>query len=637
TIGKAAPSAEKKDYALGKIEDASAHLLGVINDILDMSKIEADKLELSPDAFDFERMLQKVVNVINFRIGEKQQELIVNIDGTIPRALIGDDQRLSQVITNLLSNAVKFTPQDGSIILGARLLGESGGSCEIQVDVSDTGIGISEEQQSRLFKSFVQAESSTSRKFGGTGLGLAISKRIVEMMDGRIWLKSEVGHGSTFSFTARLARASGTAEPESEKRRSALRADINRRNVRVLLADDAPEVREYFAEISRGLGVKCDVAASGEEALGLIGRRGGYDIYFIDWRMPGMDGLELARRISGRWGGGQTGSGQSCGAQGDGGGTQGDGNGLGGRLGGASRNDGNGYRIDDAEPNGGGQDIRARGDGGGAQAGSNRPVGNRPVGRLCGASRIDGNGDSDSRRNDCGRPNGLGQIGGGHRSDGDGCRIDGAEPNVGGLGGRPEIVLISSAEWNGIEDEARLAGVDRFLQKPLFPSSIADCVSEYLGIGGLLDEAGAARGQQGEADDFSGRHMLLAEDVEINREIVQTLLEPTFLEIHCAENGDAALQMFRDNPGLYSIILMDVQMPVMDGFEATRQIRALDAPGAKEIPIIAMTANVFRTDIDACLEAGMNDHLGKPLDVDDMMEKLRQYMPARQPAGGSRR
>ncbi|MDR1586979.1 MAG: GAF domain-containing protein, partial [Treponema sp.] len=199
SIGKAAADIEKKDYCLEKIEAASTHLLGVINDILDMSKIEANKLELSPISFEFEKMLQKVVNVINFRVDEQQQSFYVTIDRNIPCTLIGDDQRLSQVITNLLSNAVKFTPKGGTIRLNAHLLSEQNNLCTIQIEVSDTGIGISEEQQSRLFNSFEQAESSTTRKFGGTGLGLAISKRIVEMMGGEIRIASEPGKGSAFS------------------------------------------------------------------------------------------------------------------------------------------------------------------------------------------------------------------------------------------------------------------------------------------------------------------------------------------------------------------------------------------------------------------------------------------------------
>jgi signal transduction histidine kinase len=205
-IGKSAVDIERKDYCLTKIEDASNHLLGVINDILDMSKIEANKFELSSVEFGFEKMLQRVVNVINFRVDEKLQKFSVHIDKAIPRTLIGDDQRLAQVVTNLLSNAVKFTPEQGSINLDARFVKEDNHICTIQIRVTDTGIGISPEQQARLFNSFQQAESSTSRKFGGTGLGLVISKRIVEMMDGSIWIESEEGKGSTFAFTVLVDR-----------------------------------------------------------------------------------------------------------------------------------------------------------------------------------------------------------------------------------------------------------------------------------------------------------------------------------------------------------------------------------------------------------------------------------------------
>ncbi|MDR2668696.1 MAG: GAF domain-containing protein, partial [Desulfovibrio sp.] len=196
-IGLGTADTARKDYAFEKIEEASTHLLGIINDVLDMSKIEANKLELSPAPFNFERMLRKVVDVVNFRIEEKQQNFNIILGRGIPGTVIGDDQRLAQVLTNLLSNAVKFTPENGSIRLSASLEHEEGNICTVEFAVADTGIGISEEQQARLFSSFQQAESSTSRKFGGTGLGLAISRRIVEMMGGRIWIESEPGKGST--------------------------------------------------------------------------------------------------------------------------------------------------------------------------------------------------------------------------------------------------------------------------------------------------------------------------------------------------------------------------------------------------------------------------------------------------------
>jgi len=359
TIGKSAAALERKDYCFSKIEDASQHLLGVINDILDISKIEAGKFELSPEEFSFEKMIQRVVNVVNFRVDEKRQKLTAHIDKEIPQTLVADDQRLVQVIINLLGNAVKFTPEEGSISLDARFAGEETGLCTIEISVSDTGIGISREQQEHLFYSFQQAEITTSRRFGGTGLGLAISKSIVEMMGGKIWLKSEPGKGSVFTFTV-----------QAKKRGQA-------------------------------------------------------------------DGL----------------------------------------------------------------------------------MKNSP-----------------------------------------------------------------GAENTAKEEEQDFTGL------------------------------------------FAGRRILLVEDMEINREIVLALLEPTLLEIDCAENGTQAVHKFREAPEKYDLIFMDVQMPEMDGYEATQRIRTMDIPKAKSIPIIAMTANVFREDMEKCIEAGMNSHVGKPLDFDEVLGKLRFFL-----------
>ena len=352
SIAKTSRDLERKDYCLQKIEDASTHLLGVINDILDMSKIEANKFDLSLAQFHFEKMLQKVVTVVNFRAEEKNLRFTVHIDRDIPPELVGDDQRIAQVIANLLSNAVKFTPPEGAIHLEAQFLGEEDDLCAIQISVADTGIGITEEQQSRLFTSFQQAESGTSRKFGGTGLGLAISKRIVEMMGGRIWVDSEPEKGSTFSFTIKVQRASGE---------------------------------------------------------------------------------------------------------------------------------------------------------------------------------------------------------------------------------RPRL-LDEKVNW------------------------------------------------ENNAGCFKGKRLLLAEDVEINQEIVIALLEPTQLEIDCAGNGAEALRLFSEAPEKYDMIFMDVQMPEMDGYEATRRIRALGSSRAQEIPIVAMTANVFREDIEKCLAAGMNEHIGKPIDVKELLAALHKYL-----------
>jgi signal transduction histidine kinase/CheY-like chemotaxis protein len=493
TIAKGSPETERKDYCLDKINDASAHLLGVINDILDMSKIEANKFELSPVEFNFEKLLQRIVNVINFRMDEKGQRFTVYIDRHIPHILFGDDQRLSQVITNLLSNAIKFTPDRGAVRLEAHFVEGENGQCTIKIKVVDSGIGIDEDQQQRLFSSFEQADSSISRKFGGTGLGLAISKQIVEMMGGTIEVQSQPGKGSTFAFTVRLGQG-------REEVQAPMDAGINRRNLRALVIDDEPEVREYFLDIAARFGFACDTAASGEDALEAIQKSDPYTICFVDWKLPGINGIELSRKI---------------------------------------------------------KEIR-----------------DTP----------------------------------------------------------PIVIMISATEWSLIEADARSAGVDKFLPKPLFPSSILDCINESLGLERLhVPEENPPV----EKNCFEGRRILLTEDVEINREIVLALLESTKLVIDCAENGLEAVKRYSENPALYDMIFMDIQMPEMDGDEATRQIRAFEEEQRKKtdadrpwgIPIVAMTANVFREDIEKCLAAGMNDHVGKPLDMEEILQKLRKYLP----------
>ena len=483
-VGKSAADTERKDYCFAKIEDASNHLLGVINDILDMSKIEANKFDLSPVEFDFEKMLRRVVNIVVFRVDERKQKLYVHNSGDIPRLLIGDDRRLSQVITNLLSNAIKFTPEEGTITLDSRFLSEENGMCRLQISVTDTGVGITKNQKERIFNSFEQAEADTSRKFGGTGLGLAISKRIVEMMGGEIQLQSQPDFGSTFSFTVLMKRGG-----DAPKR--LLAPGINWRNIRIFSVDDDPEIRRFFKETSATLGIDSEVAAGGEEAVEMLERKNDYNIFFIDWNMPGMNGIQLARKIR-----------------------------------------------------------------------------------------------AEARQ-------------------------------------KPIVILFSSIEWDSIKDEARDAGVDKFMSKPLFRSDIIECINECIGIGDKPVQDDKIE----EMDDFSGHRILLAEDVGINREIVMALLEPTNIEIDCAVNGAEALRMFSETPDIYDMIFMDLQMPEMDGYEATRRIRYLHIPKAKTIPIVAMTANVFMEDIEKCLKAGMDSHLGKPLDFEEVRKKLRRYLP----------
>ena len=484
TIGKTSRDYDRKDYCFSKIEDASNHLLGVINDILDMSKIESNKFDLSPSEFDFEKMFQRAVNIVNFRVDEKRQNFTVYIDQTIPKMLFGDEQRIVQVITNLLGNAIKFTPENGSINLDARFIEETNGLCTIQISVADTGIGITPEQQARVFSSFEQAESSTTRKYGGTGLGLAISKSIVERMGGNIWICSEIDKGTTFAFTIQVKRGYTSCQ-------GLLSPDVHLDNVRIMVVDDDKDILDYFMEISREFKVNCDTALSGEEAIRLVEQHGHYHIYFVDWKMPGMDGIQLTAELKAH---------------------------------------------------------------------------NEPVKSI--------------------------------------------------------VIMITAAEWTVIEKEAREAGVDKFLSKPLFPSHIADVINEALGI----NHKQIKESQTNVNGVFVGRCILLTEDVEINREIVKALLEPTGIEIDCAENGLEAVRMFNESPGKYDLILMDVQMPEMDGYEATRRIRSSGVPEAKVIPIIAITANVFREDVERCLEAGMDNHVGKPLDFNEVLDRLKMYI-----------
>ena len=483
SIGMQAKDVEQKNYALSKIEGASIHLLGVINDVLDISKIESGKFELSPSDFNFEKMLIRVISVISMRVDEKGQDLSVYVDRDIPQFMFGDDQHLAQVITNLLGNAIKFTPAEGKIKLQTYYMGEENGICEIKIAISDTGIGISPEQQAKLFQSFQQAENSTSRKYGGTGLGLAISKNIVEKMDGTIWVDSELGKGATFTFTVKMSHGETKTVP----------TEVDWSTIRILAVDDDPYILQDFKGIVEKFGGYCDVAVSGMEALALIEQKGDFNLFFVDWKMPDMNGIELTAELR-------------------------------------------------------------------KNIGATRDV---------------------------------------------------------------FVVMVSAVDYSVISESAKEAGINMFLQKPLFPSTVLDAVSSLLGHTPkeIEDPADSIDGI------YKGRHILLAEDVEINREIVIALLAPTCLEIDCAENGEEAVRMFIESHDKYEVILMDMQMPEMDGLEATRRIRAYNVQNAKSIPIIAMTANVFREDIQNCLAAGMNDHIGKPLIFEEVLKKLHEYMP----------
>jgi len=302
SIAKKAEDNERKDYALNKVEESSKHLLGIINDVLDMSKIEANKFELTNIEFDLRSLLQKAVSFIRLRMDEKHHKFSMNVENDVPLFYIGDDQRLTQVITNLLSNAAKFTPEGGEIGVKVSMAGEKDGVCELCFEVSDSGIGISPEQQEKIFNIFEQAESGTTRKYGGTGLGLAISKRIVELMGGQISIDSDLGKGSRFIFTVKLLRdkKDHSQQPGGETTGvsfSAIR-EGEFTGKKLLLAEDIEINREILVSLLDKTGLIINVAENGREALEKIAADfNSYDLVFMDMQMPEMDGLEATKRI----------------------------------------------------------------------------------------------------------------------------------------------------------------------------------------------------------------------------------------------------------------------------------------------------------------------------------------------------
>ncbi|MDR2591836.1 MAG: response regulator [Chitinispirillales bacterium] len=491
------PSAgpEKVQDCLLKIDGASKHLLALINDVLDMSKIEANKFELSNTEFSLDTALNKIYDMMNVKAEEKKQALSLTIDKKLPEYVVSDELRFSQVIANLVSNAVKFTDDGGKIDIYVHAAGScDGNECVIGVEVKDNGIGLTKAQAAKLFKPFEQADSTILRKFGGTGLGLAINKRIVEMMGGTINVSSEPGKGSTFSFTVKMRKGTGDVVGAKREREQLLRS-VHAKSVRVLAVDDSAESREYISHVLMTLGFQCEYACDGDEAVAksekarLEGRP--YDIIFMDYMMPKMDGIEAARKIKETTG-----------------------------------------------------------------------------------------------------------------------------ENV-------SIVMVSMYDWKEFEQKAREAGIVKCVTKPISPSSVLDSISEIMPT--CVIKTNGNDTVTPPTVSFSGNTILLVEDIDINREIIAAFLEETHVSIDVAVNGAEAVGKFGENPDKYDIVLMDIQMPEMDGFEATRRIRAMGTTKAKSIPIVAMTANALSEDVQRCKEAGMNDHIAKPVDQEALMFKLNDF------------
>ncbi len=472
-----------KEY-LTKMGASAQHLLGIINDILDMSRIESGRMVIRHEEFSFAKGLEQVNTIISGQCRDKGLSYSCRTQGKIDDYYIGDDMKLKQVMINILGNAVKFTPKGGSVTFlieeGARM----DGMATLKFVISDTGIGMSKDYLPHLFDPFSQEDSSTTNRYGSTGLGMPITKSIIEMMNGTIEVESEKGVGTTFTVTVTLGESDRTDSGAAE-------GELQPHEMSVLVIDDDTIALEHAEIVLGQVGVSCETAESGWEGVNKVrirhGRREDYDLILVDWKMPEMDGVETTRQI---------------------------------------------------------RDI---------------------------------------------------------------------------VGHDTPIIILTSYNWDEIADEAREAGVDTFVSKPLFAGTVMD---EFREAFKRKNEALVQR-----TADLRGRRVLLAEDMPVNAEIMMMVLSIREMEVDLAENGQIAVEKFAAaEPGYYAAILMDMRMPVMDGLEATRRIRAMERPDAKEIPIIALTANAFDEDVQRSMQAGLNAHLSKPVEPEILFETLEELV-----------
>ena len=468
------------DY-LKKISTSSQHLLSLINDVLDMSRIESGKVKIEEKAVHLPDLVHDVRSIIQPNVAAKRLSLFIDTMDIEDEDIITDPLRLNQILLNILSNAVKFTPTGGMISIRiAQKNGAPKGCVCYEFRIKDNGIGMSEEFQKHIFEEFSREESSTVSGIQGTGLGMSITKNIVDLMGGTIALTSEPGKGSEFIVTLCFTRSGQKAEPKQLPQLEGLRA---------LVADDDTDTCLNVSTMLSKIGMRPEWTISGKEAVirtkYAVEQGDEFSVYIIDWLIPDMNGIEIVRQI-------------------------------------------------------------------------------RKV-----------------------------------------------------IGNRCPIIILTAYDWADIEDEARAAGVTAFCEKPLFLSELRRVLAEPFRA------EPASKPAQPTAADLKGKKLLLVEDNELNREIALEILKEAGFVVDTAEDGAVAVQKIKQAaPGQYDLILMDIQMPNLDGYEATRQIRALPDAEKANIPIFAMTANAFEEDRQNALAAGMNGHIAKPLDVPHLLRVL---------------
>lgn len=473
----------KVKECLRKITLSSKHLLGLINDVLDMSKIESGKLTLNRNFVSLRETMDSIASIVQPQIKSKKQSFDIFIKSILSENVYTDSVRLNQVLLNLLSNALKFTPMEGSITVTIMQEDSPKGEKYVRTHfwVKDTGIGMTEEFQKRVFESFARDDNMRVQKIEGTGLGMAITKYIVDASGGTIELKSEINKGTEFHVIFDFERG---GEPDLE---------MLLPSWEVLVVDDDEMLCQSATDSLNEIGVNAEYALDGPTAVAMAEKRHekreDYHIVLLDWKMPGMNGIETAREL---------------------------------------------------------------------------------------------------RRH---------------------------------IGEDVPLLLISAYDWSDIEDEAREAGISGFISKPLFKSTL------FHGLNQFMDSDKIKQEDTSEAVvDFSGKRLLLAEDNELNWEIANELLTAAGFAVDWAENGQICADLFaKSEPGYYDAVLMDLRMPVMNGYEATEKIRSMDRPDAGEIPILAMTADAFTEDIQKCLDSGMDGHIAKPINMPELLRLLQKY------------